>query len=279
MPHAADLLRTRVHDILEIARPGDRVSAAFDAALFTLILLNVAAVVVESVQHIRMRAPGFFTGFETFSVAVFTVEYILRLWSCTAEPRFAQPLRGRLRYALRPLPLIDLAAILPSLLLIAGLDLRFMRILRLFRLLRVGKLARYSEAMQLIGRAFHARRRELAATAVVAFMAMLFAASLMYYAERDAQPEHFGSIPAAAWWAVITLTTVGYGDIYPVTAAGRALAAVVAALGIGMFAFPTGVLGAAFMEQLAKRRARQAQEAAAGPRCPACGRPLEGPPA
>jgi voltage-gated potassium channel len=164
--------------------------------------------------------------------------------------------------------IVDLLAILPFYApMVVRLDLRFLRALRLIRILRLLKLGRYSQAMQTIARVVVAKKEELLVTAFVVFILLLLGSAGLYYAEHDAQPEAVPSIPAAMWWGVVTLSTVGYGDIVPVTPAGRFLGAVVALLGIGMFALPTGILGAAFVEEVRRRRAATRV-------CPHCGRSL-----
>ena len=260
-------MKKRVWEILDVAKPGDRASRAFDLFILSLIGLNVVALVLGTVRPVYEVAPALFNGFELFSVAVFTVEYLLRVWSCTASPRFSSPLRGRLRFAVTPLALIDLCAILPFYLPFLGIDLRFVRAVRLTRLFRVMKVARYSEAIRTFGRVFAAKKEELLISVFVMSLLLLFASSVAYFAENEAQPNKFSSIPAAMWWAVSTLTTVGYGDVCPVTALGKVVAAIVAVLGIGMFALPTAILGAGFVEELQSRKRRQTV-------CPHCGRDL-----
>ncbi len=235
-----------------------------DFFLLGLILANAAAIVLASVRSFGQRYGAFFTGFEYFSVAVFTVEYLLRLWSCAEDPRYRDPLRGRLRYVLSPMAIVDLLAVLPFYIAAGGADLRMLRILRVFRLLRLVKIARYSKALQVFGRVLVNTWGQLVFSLVLLAVLLLLASSLIYMAEQDAQPEAFSSIPAAMWWAIATLTTVGYGDIYPVTPLGKFLGSVIAVFGIGMFALPAGVLGAAFLEEI------QATNKAAV--CPHCGR-------
>ncbi len=200
-------------------------------------------------------------------MAVFTAEYALRLWSGPAGGW--RGLRGRLRLAARPLLVIDLLAILPAYLTFLGVDLRVLRMARMVRLARLAKLARYSVALRLLGRGLWERREELVVTALVGVFALFVAAALMYYAEHDAQPEVFASIPASFWWAVTTLTTVGYGDAYPVTVAGKVVGALVQVLGVGLFAVPAGLLGGSFLEQVERRRREREP-----PRCPHCGAAL-----
>lgn len=260
-------LKRRVHEILEPAGAGDRESRAFDVFMLTLIVLNIVALTLESDRAIYVQARAFFDAFETISVGVFTIEYLLRIWSCPANPRYASPVTGRLRFALTPLALFDLLAILPFYLPLLGVDLRVMRVLRFLRLFRIAKLVRYSRALQVFGRVFHSKREELMLTLVFIAILMLISSSLMYFAEREAQPDKFSSIPAAMWWAVATLTTVGYGDVYPVTALGRCVAAIIAVLGIGLFALPAGVLGAAFLDELQQKREGTTC-------CPHCGKEL-----
>ena len=257
-------LKKRAYEILEVAHPGDRASRVFDIFILSLIAANVAALILESVESIRSKGPSLFQWFEAVSVAIFTLEYVLRVWSCTSSPEHAAPVKGRLRFMLTPLALIDLFAVLPFYLPFTGIDLRFIRAVRLVRLFRVMKVARYSNAVRTLGRVLKAKKEELAVTVFVLLLLLLFASTIMYHAEREAQPEHFGSIPASMWWAVATLTTVGYGDVYPVTSVGKAIASVIAILGIGMFALPTGILGAGFVEEVQSKKRQPIV-------CPRCG--------
>ncbi len=257
-------MKQRVYQLLALAEPADRWRQVVDVFLITLIVLNIVAMVLETVEEYRLRLPGFFDWFEAVSVAIFSVEYVLRVWSCTAAPAYSPAWSGRLRFMLTPLAIADLLAILPFFLPLVGIDLRSFRAIRLLRLLRVAKLGRYSEAIKLTGRILSSRKAELLVTAFVLSIMTLLASSLMYCAERNAQPNTFSSIPATMWWAVETLSTVGYGDAYPVTPIGKLLASVIAILGIGMFALPTGILGAGFVEEI-QRKKRAANV------CPHCG--------
>lgn len=247
------LRKQRVYEILEVAREDDCTSRRFDIFIISLILLNVVAVVLETVEGIREPAGAFFFWFEVVSVAIFTVEYLLRIWSCTAMPGYGHALRGRFRYALRPIILTDLLAIAPAYLTMFAVDLRFLRALRALRVFRLLKLHRYSVALQTLSDVVVSKKEELAVTLGTLIILLLISSSLMYYVEHDAQPDDFSSIPAAMWWSVATLTTVGYGDVYPITPLGRLIGAVIAILGIGMFALPAGILGGAFVERLSGR--------------------------
>lgn len=250
------------------AKPGDKVSRAFDIFILSLITANVIAMVLETVGPVYATAPRLFHWFEVFSVAAFTIEYALRLWACTVSERFASPVTGRLRFAVTPMALVDLFAVLPFYLPFLGVDLRFVRAVRLTRLFRVMKVARYSEALRTFDRVFRTKKEELLVAAFVMVLLLLFAASLMYFAENEEQPERFSSIPAAMWWGIATLTTVGYGDVCPVTTLGKLIAAGVSVLGIAMFALPTGILGAGFLEEVTRKRPPRV--------CPHCGKELSG---
>lgn len=205
-------------------------------------------------------------------MSVFTIEYILRLWTCTADDRFRSPIKGRIRFAATPLALVDLMAILPFyleiIMLIRALDLRFIRALRLFRLFRLFKMGRYSEALKTLGNVLKQKKEELFITVFAILILLITASSLMYFVEKDAQPEAFSSILAAMWWGVSTLTTVGYGDIYPITAIGKFLGALIALLGIGMFALPAGILASGFAEEMQKKRGKRRI-------CPHCGKDID----
>jgi len=229
-----------------------------------LIFLNVGAVIIGTVEGIHTEYATLLYNFEVISVIIFTVEYLARLWSCVADSRFSKLIKGRLHFMVRPLSLIDLIAILPFYLPLLGIDLRFIRILRLLRILRVAKLGRYSDSLQLMVAVIRSKKEELILTIVVLLFLLVISSSLMYYAEHSVQPVEFSSIPATMWWSVVTLTTVGYGDAYPLTAVGKLIASVIAILGIGMFALPTGVIGAGFIEEIQKQKSTKVK-------CPHCG--------
>ena len=263
------LARIRVHQILRGATT-DPFGRAVSFGLIGLIVLNVLAVMAESVASVRASYGSLLTAFEVFSLAVFVTEYLLRVWSCPVEPRYRHPLTGRIRFALTPMALIDLLAVLPALLVWTGVDLRFLRVIRLARLIRLGKLGRYSRALQSTWLAVHSRRDELMMAVMLMAMILVLASSLMYMAENDTQPEAFSSIPATLWWGIMTLTTVGYGDVYPITTLGKFTAASIAVAGIGLFALPAGIVGSAFIELREQEKAER-QDA-----CPHCGKHLVG---
>jgi len=246
-------LRQRVHDILEFGSEYDPVTRMVNIFLVTLIMLNVAAFAAETVPDIGRRYGPAFELFNLVSVAIFTIEYVLRLWSSVELPLLHSlpGWRARAKFAARPLLIIDLLAILPFYLgFLIGIDLRFLRIFRLFRFL---KLARYSPALVALGRVFANERRALFGALLVMLALLLFASTGMYFLERHSQPEIFGSIPSAAWWALATLTTVGYGDVVPVTALGRVFGGLIMIFGLGMFALPIGIIATGFSHEANRR--------------------------
>ncbi|MFO1053308.1 MAG: ion transporter [Planctomycetota bacterium] len=266
------MLRKTVHRLLEIAEDGDRASRVVDVALGILILANVAALIVESMEPDEAVHPHFYAVFETFSVVVFAVEYALRLWSAPEDPRFVGA-GGRLRYVFTPTALVDLIAIAPTMLswfLPMQGDLRVVRALRLFRIARLAKLGRYSSAMQAIGGAIREKASELASVVFVLLVLLTVCSTMMYHVEHEANPQAFPSIPAAMWWGIATLTTVGYGDVVPSTGFGKVLGASIAILGIGVFALPAAILSASFSDRLRSKR-----EAAAPRCCPHCGERID----
>lgn len=259
---AGKTIRRRVYEVLERAEAGDRASIAVDVFLISLIVLSAMAIVLESISAIYAVYQTEFFWFESFAVGVFTLEYALRLWSSVeGGAEDAEPWRCRLRYLFSGAAFVDLVAIVPFYLMLIGAGGIDMRFLRMFRLLRVLKLTRYSAALNILLQALRENGRSLAAAFFILLMVMLVAATGMYYFEHDAQPEAFSSIPASMWWAFATLTTVGYGDITPITVGGRVFGALITVLGLGMVALPTGILASAYTEQLRRRSERYRRSA------------------
>lgn len=222
--------------------------------LMVLIILNVAAVILESVGWIQAAAGPWFYRFELLSVVVFSLEYVLRLWSAPELPRYLHlsPARARWRYITSGMAIIDLIAIVPFYLSIfVTLDLRFVRVLRL---LRIFKFTRHSRALQILGTVLKRESGSLFAAFSVLFVLLILASSGIYLIESKVQPDKFGSIPEAMWWAMATLTTVGYGDVTPITGWGKFFGSMVTIIGMGMVALPAGILASGFAEQLAQRR-------------------------
>jgi len=219
-----------------------------------VILFSCIAAVLETEPTVVEGNERLFAIIEIVFVAIFIAEYLVRLWIAPMLPGLAGRRFPRLRYLVSWPALIDLAAILPVLLLVGGSHSLLMRLLRLIRLLRFAKLARFSSALNYLFEAIHARRFELVVSLCVGLLLLVFSSTLLYLVEGDVQPEHFGSIPRAMWWAVVTLTTVGYGDAVPVTALGKLCAGATAVAGISIIAMPTGILAAAFSDALQRRK-------------------------
>ncbi|NOZ42888.1 MAG: ion transporter, partial [Alphaproteobacteria bacterium] len=234
--------RRKLFEVIEMGRGGNRAAVLFDGFMVVLIVFNVISVLVETEPGIARIYSGKLIVFEAFSLAVFCLEYLLRIW-VSVEYRSDPDKKGkalfRLRFILSPLMVIDFLAIAPSLMFVTGFDFR---LLRIFRLLRLFKLMRYSPALASLGSVLYLERRALFATLVIMLGLSAFAATIMYNLERFAQPEVFGTIPAALWWALSTLTTVGYGDVVPITGAGRFFGAIVMIFGVGMYALPIGII-------------------------------------
>jgi len=223
-------------------------------ALVTLIILNVLAVTFESVERWSVVHGPIFQAFDTFSVAVFTVEYLIRLWVAVdlPSPHFRHPFWGRLKWATTPSAIVDLMSIAPFFLGIAfDIDLRVLRVLRIFRVL---KLSRYSLALTVIVDVIRQEIRTIGAMLIVLGVVLVISASLIYLAEHHAQPQVYTDIPTCMWWAVVTITTLGYGDMVPVTTLGKFVASATAITGLGMIALPSGFLASGFSEQLRIRR-------------------------
>ncbi len=260
-------VRKRTWEIVQPAHSDDKLSWCVDIGILALIFLNVIAVVAGSVDSFQEKWGLYLDWFETLSVIVFTVEYVARLWSCTVVAEYRQPVLGRIRLALRPMTLIDLLAILPFYLPFLGLDLRSIRAIRLLRILRIAKLNRYYSSFVLMRRVAYSKKEELILTSALLSVLLVLSATIMYFCENRVQPDKFSSIPATMWWSVATLTTVGYGDIYPITVAGKICAGIMSILGIGLFALPAGILGAGFVEEIQKPNKVPKT-------CPHCGREI-----
>jgi voltage-gated potassium channel len=246
-------LRRTVHAVVEGGARGYLPGRVFNAALVTVILVNVSAIVLGTIPETPARIERIFEWIEHVSVAVFTVEYALRIWSCVDDPRrrYAHPVRGRLRYMATPAALIDLLAVAPVLLFaLFHVDAEFVVLLRVLRLL---KLIHFTGAFEIIGAVLQRERRALVACAMVVSMIWVLISTLGYLAERTAQPDKFGSIPEAMYWGIITLTTVGYGDLTPVTAWGRVVSGFAVVLGVMCLAMPTGIIASGFMEEVRRR--------------------------
>lgn len=224
----------------------------------TLIIVNVIVIVLESYNYIYEGFKSFFVYFEIFSVFIFTVEYIIRIWIADLIFPELSKIRARIKYITSFMGIVDLIAILPFYLpFIIKIDLRVVRVLRLFRLLRILKLNRHFKSLRIIRLVLVKTKNEIMVTVFFVFILLILASTLMYNIENKAQPEAFQNIGQALWWAVATLTTVGYGDIYPITGLGKLMSAIIALLGIGFVALPTGIISSAYIDEIRKVRAER----------------------
>ena len=246
-------LRRRVFEIISKAEDGDILSRIFDGLIMVLIFISILSIVLESFEEIRSRFSGLFRVFEVVSVSVFALEYVLRIW--TADYLYPESRHPHIKYILSPMAIIDLLAILPFFLPFISVDLRFLRmarLFRLFRLLRVFKLGRYFDALMIVVSVIKKSASQLIVSVALCFFVMLFSAIIMYTVENPVQPEQFPNVISSLWWAICTLTTVGYGDIYPVTDVGRFFASIISLVGIGIIAIPTGIIAAGFSSAIDK---------------------------
>ncbi|MBA6314933.1 ion transporter [Cellulophaga baltica] len=219
--------------------------------IYGLIILNILAIILASYKEIRFNYSQVLENFELFSVVIFSLEYVIRLWTADLEYKKVGAFSKRIKFATSAYGIIDILAILPFYLpLFFPFDLKVLRILRLFRLLRIFKLGRLSKSMKTITNVLKETKSELSITVFVAFVLLILSSTLMYYFENEAQPEKFENIGQALWWSVATLTTVGYGDVYPVTGVGKILSAIIALIGIGFIALPTGIISSAFIDKV-----------------------------
>ncbi|OEK09390.1 potassium channel protein [Flavivirga aquatica] len=233
-----------------------------------LILLNVITIFLESYRSINEQYGLLFYGIELVSIIVFSIEYIIRVWVADLQYPTLSPIRARLKYIFSFLGLVDLLSILPFYLpYLMKIDLRVVRVLRLLRLLRLLKLNRHSKSLRLIGTVLKNTKNDILVTVFMVFILLVLASTLMYNIENEAQPEAFNNIGQALWWAVATLTTVGYGDIYPITGFGKFLSGIIALLGIGIVALPTGIISSAYIEEVQKGKVSK--------ECPHCGKSVE----
>jgi voltage-gated potassium channel len=284
-----EALQDRGWQVLNGSKIRTRTSIVLNWFLIILIFLNVVAVTLETVSSLRLEFKQLFWIFEAASVLIFSAEYLVRLWCVPAGPRVTlrrleearlqgdpeeiearqaeheEETGSRLRWVLSPMALVDLFAILPTFLPVLGLDMRFLRALRLLRVFRLLKVARYTRSIRVFQQVLREKREELILSFFVMLLCLMISSSLMYFVEHDVKAHRdsgaFQSIPAAMWWATAALSTVGYGDVYPLTTLGKILGAIVAMVGIGMFGLPAGILASGFMEGIDRKNAAAATKA------------------
>ncbi len=238
--------------------------------LIILIILNVIVVILETVQPIHDKYFDFFHYFDLISVIIFSIEYVLRVWSCNHDPKYKHSILGRLKYMVSIDALIDLVAILPFYIhVVVGLDLRVLRILRLLRFLRLFRLTAYMKSAKMIKDVFVKRANELKLSVVLIVFLIIISSCIMYFVEHLAQPKVFSSIPATLWWSVVTLTSVGYGDMVPITVVGKFMTSIILLLGVAIFALPAGIITGGFLDEMQRIRGKKHHK------CPHCGNDID----
>ncbi|MDQ3020106.1 MAG: ion transporter [Bacteroidota bacterium] len=255
-----------IYYLLEPSEKEHRFEKILNLFLIALIILNVLAGIIYTVEWVKTGYYNFLNPFEIFSVGIFTIEYVLRMWTITCDKKYSKPIIGRIKYFFSFFALVDLFSILPFyLIMIFPFDLRFLRLFRLFRIVRVLKLGRYSESLQKFGRVFKNKKEDLFVSLMVVLFLVVLSSSIIYMVENEAQPDKYTNIPDSIYWSFITLTTVGYGDIYPITPLGKLFTIIIALLGLGMIALPTAIISSGFNEELTRHRKKF---------CPHCGKEL-----
>lgn len=263
----------KVHILLHPELGESKADKFINIFIITLIVLNVIAVMIETIDPIHARYEKYFNWFDAISVYIFTTEYVLRVWSCTHDPRYKGSIKGRLKYIFTFGALVDLVAFLPYYLqAIIGFDLRILRLLRLMRFFRLFRLTAYTRSAKLIFNVFKTRVNDLVLSFVLIIFLIIIASSALYFTEHlypSKEESQFKSIPATLWWAVVTLTTTGYGDMVPHTTLGRVIAGIIMLCGVAIFALPAGIIVAGFLDELKFIRKYKGHD------CPHCGKPLD----
>jgi voltage-gated potassium channel len=269
-------MKKKIFEVLdEYEKSSNYLGKVIDISIIILIILSIIAIVLESFEVINTKYSLIFKYFELFTVIIFSIEYVLRIWIADLKYPDLSKSRARIKFVFSTTGLIDLIAILPFYLpFIFSFDLRFIRVLRVVRLLRIFKISRYTQSLRLVGNLIVQKRSELATTIFLTFILILISSTIMYNLEHEIQPDKFPNIISTFWWAVATLTTVGYGDVYPVTGWGQFISGVIAILGIGLVALPTGIISSGFIEQLEKKNDLKTEDKPCK-FCPNCGEELK----
>lgn len=264
----------KVHVLLHPELGESKADRFINIFIITLIVLNVIAVMMETVADLHEKYRSEFDWFDKISVYIFTIEYVLRVWSCTDDPRYQHPIKGRLKYMVSLGAIIDLLAFLPfyvDTLLGLDLDFRTLRILRLIRFFRLFRLTAYTKSAKLIFNVFKTRKNDLILAFILIMFLVIIASCALYFTEHThpINKDNFTSIPATLWWAVVTLTSTGYGDMVPMTTAGKIISGFIMLCGVAFFALPAGIIVAGFLDELKFMRRYK------GHNCPHCGKQIE----
>jgi len=255
-------LRRRLYLTLEPTEKGGLLERIFEFVLVSIIIMNILAILLDSVGEIHDDYKQVFQNFEIFTIVFFTLEYVARIYSIVENPKYKDPIKGRLKFIIQPIAIIDLLAFVPFYFAFLTVDLRFLRIFRLMVLFRLFKIARYLHALTIFKKVLADRKEQLVLSFLFILFILVIISFIMFYVEHDYQPDKFTSIPATMWWGIATITTVGYGDLVPITPLGKFLGGLFAIAGVGLLALPAGILSSGFYEMLHKKETRK---------CPHCG--------
>lgn len=261
----------KIYNLIRSDHKDATIANSVDVGLMILVLFSV----VVAFMNTFSLSKNFTTTLgilEIIFVFLFTVEYIIRIWTAEFIYPNLSPFRSRLRYARTPMAIVDLLSILPFFLPLFGISSGTLQAIKIVRLLRIFKINRYTNSLSIIARVLKNRASLLFSSIIVILVLIFIAAMLMYDIEHQAQPEVFDNALSAMWWAMATITTVGYGDIYPITTLGRIISALITFLGIGLAAIPTGIISAGFIEEAQKSKEIVVQKDHTY--CPCCGKPL-----
>jgi len=264
-------IKRTIFETIADARSKTRASQIFHALINLLIFINLIVIVLESIESLWERYNAFFTYFGLFTVIVFTIEYILCLWSCNIDRRYKGIIKGRLKYAIQPLVVIHLISFVPFYIYLVFPSitvLKLLRACRLFRLINVFQYGKFGKALKLIVKVLRKKSRELILAVLIMLILIFISAVLIYDAEEEAQPEAFGDIPKSMYWVIITLSTVGFGNVVPVTVLGKLLTAIIALLGVALFALPAGIISSGMINEMQKKDKFTIK-------CPKCGEDIE----
>jgi voltage-gated potassium channel len=265
-------MKEKIYELVQKGSHGKKINLIFDYVIMCLIILSVISIVLESINELSPSIKRILNWFDILSVVVFTIEYLMRLYVSDLTHPAKNRFQSRLKFIFSASGLIDLFAILPFYLpMLIKTDLRFLRVLRLTRFLRILKINRYTKSFNLIWSVIKEKKSELIVTVFATFILLIIASFIMYNVEGEKQPEAFSNILNSFWWAVATLTTVGYGDIYPITGFGKFISGVIAIMGIGLVALPTGIIGAGFMDKIKEKKEEEKKEFI----CPHCGEKIK----
>ena len=265
-----------IHSVISSPEEPTTASKIFDVSIIILIIINVITVIADTFE-IPDWMSSVLWYIELVSVIIFSAEYLLRIYVADLDHPELSPLKARIKYIFSFMAIIDLLAILPFYIpFIIPIDLRVLRMLRIIRLMRIFKINRYTTALSTVAGVFRRKKHELLLSIAVVLILIIIAAVLMYNVENEAQPDAFDNAFSALWWAVATLTTVGYGDVYPVTVIGKMLSAVIALLGIGLVAVPTGIISCGFVEAMEeKNKENEEKQNDEKCYCPYCGKKIK----